>query len=99
MAAVTNGSALVAGSAARAQQGAEVAGPVEVPQLVGIGIGVDRLDLTLGNVERHDSNQPVLRVERHRGLTVDLGDPKAHATARQRGQSRPTRSAPHASGR
>jgi hypothetical protein len=45
---------------------------VEVPQLVGIGIGVDRLDLTLGDVERHDSNQPVLRVEAQPGSAIRL---------------------------
>ena len=53
------------GSAASAYQGAQVTDSVEVPQLVGIDDGVDRLDLTVGYVERHDSDQPVLRVDRH----------------------------------
>jgi hypothetical protein len=38
MAAVTNGSALVAGSAARAQQGAEVAGPSRCRSLSGLAL-------------------------------------------------------------
>src|SRR5690606_25675644 len=70
------------GSAAGAYQGDEVTDPVDVPQLVRVDDGVDRLDLILGDIQAQHGDQVVVRIEGDRpGLTVDLRDMQAHATA------------------